>query len=458
VADISVLKEHERHLEYLAHYDTLTHLPNRLLVRDRLHQLVAQTRRSGHLLAVCYLDLDGFKSINDTLGHAAGDQLLKEAAHRLQSTVRAGDTVARLGGDEFAVLLAGLKDELECDAALERILAVVSEPYRLGGASQNGVTVSIGVTLFPSDDSDPDTLLRHADHAMYGAKQTGKNRFKIFNAVYERRIQARHETVHGVEKALSEGQLALHYQPKVNCRKGRVVGAEALIRWQHPRLGLLSPVEFLPLIEGDEVALAVGEWVIREALRQMQEWGQDAISLPVSVNIFARQLQSDDFTCKLAAILGEFPEVIGHQLELEILETVALEDVRDLGSLVRECNSLGVAFTLDDFGTGYFSLDHLRRIPARSLKIDRSFVRDILTDPEDRALVAGILGLGRAFGREVVAEGVDNPDLVRALLAMGCEVMQGYGLAEPMPAPALPQWVSAFRPDPSWGAEVRAPR
>lgn len=361
--------------------------------------------------------------------------------------MREGDTVARLGGDEFAVLIASLKDESECELALGRILAAVAEPYTVAGTVQDSLSASVGVTLFPTDNSDPDTLLRHADHAMYAAKQAGKNNYKLFNPEHERRIRARHDTVRWVESALMQGQLILHYQPQVNCREGFIAGVEALIRWQHPVLGLLQPADFLPLIADNDVSLSVGEWVIREALRQMMAWSKHAISLPISVNVFTRQLQNKDFASKLQTILTEYTVA---KLELEILEKATLEDIRETSELVRVCGTLGVSFSLDDFGSGCSSLDLLRQIPTRALKIDKSFVHNMLTHSEDRAIVEGILGLGHAFGREVVAEGVESTELIRSLLAIGCDVMQGYALARPMRADACADWVADFRPDPLW--------
>jgi len=448
--DITERKQHAEHLEQIAHHDALTGLPNRLLLGDRLHHAIAQNRRVGTGIAVCYLDLDGFKEVNDRFGHEVGDAVLIEAAKRLTASVRGGDTVARLGGDEFVVLLAGLIDDGECRIALDRLLRSVSAPYMVGEDEQILISASIGVSLFPSDPVDPDTLVRHADHAMYVAKQAGKNRYQMFDTHFEQRIEARNAMLHVLAEALDAGQFCLYYQPKVDCRQGRVVGAEALIRWQHPTLGLLSPGEFIPLIEDADLALPVGEWVIREALSQVANWRRERIELRVSVNVFARQLLQPAFADTLATILADYPEV-GHDcLQIEIVETAALKDLDTIRQVIDDCRPLGVTFSLDDFGTGYSTLSHLRHLPAAEIKIDQSFVRDMLGREADLAIVDAVIGLGRAFGRSVVAEGVETPDHIERLLALGCDVMQGYALARPMAAGDFLRWVRAFRPDPAW--------
>lgn len=453
VADLRDISEQKRRAEYLeriASHDPLTGLPNRLLISDRLGQAIARNSRDGARVAVCYLDLDGFKEINDELGHEAGDQVLVEVARRLQSCVRAGDTVARLGGDEFVVLLADLADESECQVALGRLLSVVSAPYRVEGKDRSGISASIGVTVFPNDRNDPDTLVRHADHAMYAAKQAGKNRFQMFDPGLEQRLEARQSILRNLAMALRDDQFRLYYQPKVDCRKGRVVGAEALIRWAHPMLGLRSPAEFIPLIEDTDLAVEVGEWVIRAALAQMTAWRRAGANLGVSVNAFVRHLLHPGFVGALSRVLREYPEVPASNLRIEIVETAALKEIKAIRAVVEECSALGISFSLDDFGTGYSTLAHLRHLPAEEIKIDQSFVKQMLERPEDRVIVEAVLGLAKAFDRGVVAEGAETHEHVAELLTLGCDVMQGYALSRPMAAEDVIDWIRTFTPDDRW--------
>jgi diguanylate cyclase (GGDEF)-like protein/PAS domain S-box-containing protein len=443
-------KRHAQHLEEIAHHDSLTGLPNRLLLSDRLHQAIAQTLRAGTRIAVCYLDLDGFKEVNDRLGHEAGDQVLVEVANRLMACVRGGDTVARLGGDEFVVLLSGLADDEECRMALERLLQTLLMPYLVAGGSEGRISASIGVTVFPSDRADADTLVRHADHAMYAAKQAGKGRYQMFDIRLEQRIEARHATLRGLADALQSGQFRLHYQPKVDCRRGSVVGVEALIRWQHPTLGLLSPAEFVPLIEDTDLAPQVGEWVILEALSRIGRWRREGVDIAVSVNAFVRQLLQPGFAERLGLLLEQYPEAAEDRLQIEIVETAALKELDAIRQVIEDCRKLGVAFSLDDFGTGYSTLAHLRHLPVTEIKIDQSFVGQMLIRPEDLVIVEAVIGLSRAFDRSVVAEGAETPAHIVRLLELGCDVMQGYALARPMIGDDIPRWVHEFRPDPAW--------
>jgi diguanylate cyclase (GGDEF)-like protein/PAS domain S-box-containing protein len=449
--DITENKRQADRLEEIAHNDALTHLPNRLLLEDRMELAIAQSQRAGTLMAVCYLDLDAFKPVNDTFGHAAGDRLLIEIAERLKATVRGGDTVARLGGDEFVVLLTGLTGEEECMGVLDRMVLAVAQPFRVN-SHQVRVSASIGVTIFPNDKSDPDALLRHADHAMYAAKQAGKDRYHLFDTRLEQSVEARHVMMKRIQTALAANELRLYYQPKIDCRRGVVVGLEALIRWQNPMLGLLSPAEFLPLIEADQLALAVGGWVVREALRQMALWNRQGSALHVSINAFIRHLLEPDFVRQIAAGLDDNPEVSPQQFGIEIVETTPLKDLDAIQHIVADCQAMGICFSLDDFGTAYSSLDYLRHLPAHELKIDQSFVRNMLDSAEDMAIVEAVIGLGRAFHRSVVAEGVETAAHVQQLLTMGCDVMQGYFFARPMPADEVVAWVRRFRPDPAWRA------
>ncbi len=441
--DISRLKEHEAELDRIAHYDTLTGVPNRRLLADRLDQALARAQRSGRALAVCYLDLDGFKPVNDRHGHAAGDALLIEITQRLRATLRAEDTLARLGGDEFVLLLSDLSSPEECHTALDRVLAAVSAPVKVGEASAQ-VSASIGVTLYPRDDSDADTLLRHADQAMYLAKSGGKNRYHFFDLDEDRQIQARRQDLARLAEALEKGEFELFYQPKIDLLDGRVFGVEALLRWRHPDQGLLSPAAFLPVLAGSDLEIALGDWVLEQVLCQIVHWRGLGVDLIVSANIGAEHLLRGDFVERLREALARHPEVPPAQLELEILESAALADMDQAAHVLNTCIGLGVRFALDDFGTGYSSLAYFRSLPVEMLKIDQSFVRDMLDDPNDLGIVESVVKLAQAFNRPVIAEGVESLEHGALLLNLGCRLGQGYGIARPMPAAELPDWLQRW--------------
>jgi diguanylate cyclase (GGDEF)-like protein/PAS domain S-box-containing protein len=439
-SDISMLKQHEKQLEHLAHYDALTGVPNRVLLADRMHQAIAHARREQKLMAVCYLDLDGFKLINDTVGHEAGDQVLIETARRFARAIREDDTVARLGGDEFVLLLQGLLKPEDCAVTLERLLEEVAEPIVLPNGP-HVVTVSIGATIYPLDDEDSDTLLRHADQAMYLAKQSGKNCFHIYDPRHGLRDRANQESLKRIETALENGEFELYYQPQVDMGTGRVVGAEALIRWRHPEQGMRLPGEFLPLVANTDLELRIGRWVIDTALAQLDRWWKQGLRLKVSINIAANHLQSDDFMSELRHKLAKYPGLPSSNLRIEVLETTAVEDFGKVNKVIEDCREMGISFVLDDFGTGYSSLLYLQGLPAEILKIDQTFVRDMLEDSGDSAIVQGIIALASTFKRKTVAEGVETKEHFRALLTMGCDIGQGYGIARPMPADSLPHWI-----------------
>jgi diguanylate cyclase (GGDEF)-like protein/PAS domain S-box-containing protein len=444
--DITQIKDYQDKIKEIAFYDDLTGLPNRRLVDDRLNQALAQAERSEQLLAVCYLDLDGFKPINDTYGHAAGDRLLIEIARRLQASVRANDTVGRMGGDEFVLLLTGLENVEEYQVVLERVIEAINQPVAVDATPDATVTSSIGVALFPQDATSPDTLLRYADQSMYIAKQNGRNRYQFFDRRLERRMEAQRETLERIRQGLEHGEFCLYFQPQVDFGSKAVVGVEALIRWQHPTDGLLEPAEFLPAVEHDDFALEIGDWVIREALRQMQIWRGDGVDLQVSINTFARQLRKPDFLASLRQILSEYPDIPPSRLKIEITETAALPELPIVQQIITDCQQLGISFSIDDFGTGYCSMIYLRHLSATEIKIDRSFVLDMLTNHEDQAIVEGIIALGCAFHRSVIAEGVETSGQMHRLLELGCKAMQGYGIARPMPPEQIVAWVRDFQP------------
>jgi diguanylate cyclase (GGDEF)-like protein len=396
--------------------------------------------------------LDGFKTINDSYGHNVGDELLVALSLRMNKALREGDTLARIGGDEFIAVMTDLEKIEDSKPVLKRLLKAAADPVTVGDTVMK-VSASVGVTLYPQDGVDADELMRHADQAMYVAKQAGKNCYHLFDTAQDNQIKIQRESMGDIRSALGRQEFVLHYQPKVNMPTGEVIGVEALVRWQHPERGLVPPLAFLPVIEGHDISLKLGEWVIDTALSEISQWRSMGVNLPISVNISAYQLQQDDFTTRLAVLLAAHPEVNPHCLELEILETSALSDISQVFYTMKACQELGVRFALDDFGTGYSSLTHLRRLPAYLIKIDQSFVRDMLEDDDDLAIVEGVVGLAKTFQREVIAEGVETIAHGLALLQLGCELAQGYGIARPMPAGDIPEWLSSWKADDSWQAQ-----
>ena len=449
-SDITPIKQHEKQLEHIAHYDALTGLPNRILLSDRLHQAMNQARRRKQWLAVVYIDLDGFKTINDGHGHITGDQLLISVANRMKHALRDGDTIARLGGDEFAAVIIDFSETSNSVPMLRRLLQACSQPMKFGDTEVQ-VTASLGVSYYPQDDDiDADQLLRQADHAMYQAKLAGKNRYHIFDPEHDRSVRGHHENLKAIRNALIQEQFVLYYQPKVNMRSGKLQGVEALIRWQHPVRGLLPPIEFLPIIEDHPIAIELGEWVLEKALTQHEIWKAKGQDIPVSINVDAYQLQQKNFMQRIHQIIERHPDIAPDTLVLEVLETSALEDITHVSQVMEACQEIGVMFALDDFGTGYSSLTYLKSLPANQLKIDQSFVHDMLDDPEDLAILEGVIGLARAFRREAIAEGVEAIEQGEMLLQMGCEYAQGYFIARPMPAEAIPDWLEQWHPPESW--------
>ncbi len=449
ISDITEQQAQRDQLERQAHFDELTRLPNRARLSQLLDDAMRAADRDGYLLVVCYLDLDRFKPVNDRYGHAAGDRLLAELAGRLRSALRSRehwtDSAARLGGDEFVLLLrAGTLEEGRL--AVERVLRVVSQPYVIDPAEDAvQVTASMGATVYPVDRSDADTLLRHADHAMYGAKQSGRNGYLFFDPEQRRRTEQRVMAIGRIQEALDQQEFVLHYQPKVDMRSGRVLGLEALLRWEHPQQGLVAPMQFLPLIENTGLSSRVGDWVISRALEHLASWRREGLDFSVSVNVSARHLQEPDFAQRLAELLARHAEPLASRLEIEMLETAAHADIEATSALLARCQGTGVRFALDDFGTGYSTLTYLKRLPVDVLKIDRSFIHHMLDDTQDRAIVEGVIGLARTFGCTVVAEGVESPAQARTLLELGCDIGQGTGIAAPMPVAQVAGWVRDYK-------------
>ena len=438
--DITDRKKAEQDIHQLAFYDPLTKLPNRRLLLDRLQQALASSARSGEYGAIMFLDLDNFKAINDTKGHECGDLLLIEAAKRLQSCVREGDTVARLGGDEFVVMLEGLKGETERVAALadevgEKILAVLDQPYLIKDLELYS-TASIGVNLFSGHGISADELLKYADIAMYQAKAAGRNTLRFFDPQMQVILEAHAALQAGLHHALEMSEFEIHYQPKVNLRTGRVSGAETLLRWRHPERGLVSPVEFIPSLEESGLIVPVGTWVLRTACMQAKAWQIAGVeSCGVAVNLSAVQFHGQDICAVVRQTLGE-AGLEAKFLELEITESTIMKDMESAAQMLRELKSLGVRLSVDDFGTGHSSLSYLKRFATDTLKIDQSFVRDITTDPDDALIARTIIGMAHNLGMKVIAEGVETEAQMAFLARNGCDEMQGYYYSKPLPVEA----------------------
>lgn len=394
------------------------------------------------MLAVGFLDLDGFKAINDQYGHDAGDHLLTTVAQRFVATLREEDSIARIGGDEFVVVLTDLEFLDQALPILTRLLQVAAEPVPVG-ADMLQVSASIGVTVYPQDDVEAEQLLRHADQAMYVAKQSGKGRYHFFDVAQNTAVTSDMQALERLQVALSRREFVLAYQPKLAIRTNKVFGAEALIRWRHPDRGLLLPHEFLPVLENRALSLQIGEWVIATALAQLSSWAGHGQDFVVSVNVDAYQLQQPNFVSRVEALLAACPLPKPGSMVFEILESNALHNTDGVSNVIRSCQKMGIGFALDDFGTGYSSLTYLKRLPVETLKIDRSFVRDMLTDRDDLAIVKGVIALAKAFQRRVIAEGVETQAQMDKLKLLGCDCVQGFGIARPMPADEFQAWIQS---------------
>ncbi len=447
--DIDEKRKADQLIDRITLYDVLTDLPNRTQTIKYLSEQLKSPKIKDKLLAIIMLDLDDFKSVNDKFGHDLGDRLLIVIAKRIRRLLRNTDFVSRLGGDEFVLILSNLDNVSEINNMTDRVVRLIATPIELDG-HQYQLTTSLGVTLYPFDDSDAEMLIRHADQAMYTAKENGKNQCHLFDTEKDQQAQTRIELLQQLSQALVNNELILYYQPKVNMRRGTIIGAEALIRWQHPKNGLMGPGQFLPHVEYHDLIIDIGEWVLRTALLQLRSWLQDGLKLTVSVNIAARQILKNNFVGSLKKIISEFPEIPLELLQLEILESAALENTNHVADVIKECRKMGIQFALDDFGTGYASLSYLRDIPADVLKIDQSFVFNLLKNRNDLALVEGIVSLANAFQRTVIAEGVEKTEQGVLLLRLGCDLGQGYGIAKPMPAENILAWTKSYKPDKAW--------
>jgi diguanylate cyclase (GGDEF)-like protein/PAS domain S-box-containing protein len=438
--DITERKAAQQRIEFLAHHDALTRLPNRLLVQDRFQQAIAQARRAHSQVALVFLDLDNFKSINDSLGHLVGDALLEEIAARLGECVRNTDTISRQGGDEFLILLCDLPDGDAIAPVVAKVQERLQQAFTIG-ENELFTSASIGVSVYPQDGESFDTLLKKADLAMYKAKDAGRNACRFFDELMNTEADNKLALRSGLKKALERGEFELHYQPVIDLSTQSIVGAEALIRWRRPDLGLIPPNDFIPVAEESGLIVSIGEWVLHEACRQAVEWREAGLpDLLIAVNLSAVQFQRGDVERAVVSALQE-SGLDPFNLELEITESILIQDVQHALAAIRRLKSLGVRLAIDDFGTGYSSLSYLKRFDVDKLKIDQSFIRDLSSDPDDVAIVCAIIEMARSLGLTTVAEGVENAEVLSLLQHFGCDKAQGYYFAAPMPATAFISFV-----------------
>jgi diguanylate cyclase (GGDEF)-like protein/PAS domain S-box-containing protein len=433
--DVTDRKKAEETIRHRAYHDELTGLPNRLLFAERFAQIVEHLRRSDETIALLFLDLDRFKTINDTLGHALGDRLLKAVAERLRLSLRGGDTVARFGGDEFIVLATGIEGGHDAAHLSEKILQLMRPPYRLG-VHELRITTSVGIAVYPDDGTEIETLIKNADTALYRAKERGRNCFQLYSPAMNARALEQLALENDLRRALEQMEFTLHYQPEVDLRSGRIVGAEALVRWQRPGREPLLPQQFIPLAEDVGLIGALGEWVLRTACDQSRQWNAAGLPLRVAVNLSPREFEHKDVTRGIARALAQ-AGLDPAGLELELTESTVMRDAESAVRTLRDLKAMGVQIAIDDFGTGHSSLSYLKRFPVDALKIDQAFVRDLATDPEDAAIVKAVISLAHSLEIQVIAEGVETEQQLEFLRAAGCDVVQGFLLGPPAPPEAI---------------------
>lgn len=446
--DITEQKNAEAIIRHQAYHDPLTNLPNRLRLIENLESEIERSNRHEYVGAVLFIDLDHFKNINDSLGHPVGDLVLQEIASRLENNSRAEDMVARLGGDEFVVVTPEIGDSLEQGAAAvmgtaEKLREMIAMPIVSGGQTLR-VTASIGIVMFPEKDKDVHEILRYADTAMYHAKDEGRDTIEFFSETMAELVGRHMELENELQLAIEDEQFVLHYQPKLDCRTGRVVGAEALLRWNHPRMGLVSPGEFIPILESSRLIVPAGRWLLRRAFEDVKSWRQKGIweeGCRVGVNISPRQFRDKQFIADVRALI-QATDVDPKWIEFEITEGIVIHNVGETIEIMKQLCDLGISFSLDDFGTGYSSLSYLKQLPVSSLKIDQTFVRDISTDPNDAAIVKATLAMARGLGMGVIAEGVETKDQLEFLISHDCQMCQGYYFSRPLPIGLFEDFIS----------------
>ncbi len=444
VRDITERKHAQERIHYLAHYDPVTNMPNRVLMRDRLQQNLAHAERNHCMVAVLFLDLDRFKVINDSLGHHAGDLLLQILGQRLTGCIRQGDTVSRQGGDEFVVVISEVRQLEVLKVITEKLLATVAEPIEIYGHEVT-TTTSIGISLFPHDGMAVDSLMKNADMAMYQAKKQGGNNCQFYSSDMNDRSRERLNLENSLRHALERGELSLHYQPQIDIGTGKVFGMEALLRWRHPQLGDIPPTKFIPLAEETGLISAIGDWVLNEACAQMQTWRDQGFDgLRISVNISARQLQQKDLVNRVGAIL-DATGLAASMLDLELTESMLMENMQENVAVLQSLRQLGLVISIDDFGTGYSSLAYLQRLPIETLKIDRSFVRDITSQNSNAPIALAVIALAHSLGHKVIAEGVETKEQLEFMRNHGCDAVQGYYFSKPLTAASLTEYLHSQR-------------
>ena len=447
VNDITDKKRAEQELRYLANYDTLTGLPNRSLLSERLGRAIVRARRQETRVAVLFLDLDRFKDINDSLGHAAGDRLLKAAAVRLQSTVNASDTVARLGGDEFTVVLEDVESLVAVERMARDILTAFSTPLEVDERHDVSITPSLGISLYPDHALVPTDLLKFADTAMYQAKAEGRNTYQIYNETMDAEARRRAAIISALRKALERGEFRLVYQPRMSLVDNSITGVEALLRWNSADLGEITPTVFIPLAEESGLIVAIGEWVLGEACRRLKDWRTQGLTeICVGVNVSVLQLLRGDLVGYLQRLL-EATELPADRIELELTESMVMQNAEQTTAVLNELRRLGVSLAIDDFGTGYSSLVYLKRLPIDTLKIDKEFIDDLTRDADDEAITSTIITMGHSLGLTVIAEGVENEDQLNFLRQQGCDEIQGHWLSRPLDGDLCLAFIRGWRPD-----------
>ncbi|MEA3369921.1 MAG: EAL domain-containing protein [Campylobacterota bacterium] len=453
-SDITEQVEHQKALEHSAKHDSLTHLPNRFLFNELIQTMLSHTIRNKKSLAIIYIDLDGFKEVNDTYGHKAGDVVLTEVSQRMKDLLRQEDVISRLGGDEFVVAIGDITKNEDIIPLLKRLLEVLSEPISFNDDSIKylQVSASIGVSIYPQEiELGPEALLRQADQAMYEAKNAGKNQYRFFDLEENQLLRQYQEFLIEFTHAIASNELELHYQPKVDMKQGKVLGVEALVRWNHSEKGLLYPDDFLPQLNAnEEIMLKLGRWVVKTAIEQLSFWLSKDYTLSMNINISSHEFNNKETLPFISSLLEKYKIINPSQIELEILETHALQDINMAHQMIQECHLLGLSIALDDFGTGYSTMSYLKELPVNTLKIDKSFVIEMLNDSGSFSILEAAVGLSHAFHCETIAEGVESEEHGKMLIELGCTIGQGYIIAKPMNVDAFEIWLQEWQPFDSW--------